>query len=66
MSNSLIMTVVERLQDLFEDLGSKSFGEEFILDNPIEQLTTFANLCDKTDILIIFKILIELEYIWMI
>ena len=61
MDDVALMAVVERLKDLFEALGGLLLREEFLLDDPVEQFTSFANLSDQVDILLLLKVLVELE-----
>jgi hypothetical protein len=66
MGNALVVAIVERVQDLFENLGGLFLREELVLNNAIEELTTSADLGDEVDILVIFEVLVELEHIGMI
>ena len=54
------MAVVQRLQDLFENLGRLFLREILGLDDRIKQLTTLANLSDKVNVLFILEVLIQL------
>ena len=64
--DALIVAVVERMQDLFENLSGVLLGEELVLDDTVKQLATSANLSDKVHVLVIVEVLIELEHVRMI
>jgi len=66
VGNALGVAVIQRSEDLLEDLGSRLLGEAFVLDNPLEQLASLAELCNQVDILLIFEVLIELQHAGMI
>ena len=66
MSNTHIVTIVQRLQNLLENLCCDLFGEELVFNNTVEELATAAGFSDQVDILLILEVLEELEHIWVV
>ncbi len=60
------MAVIKCHQNLFERFGCKCFIEILLLNNSVEQLTTLTQLCHQMHIHIIFKVLIQLNYVGMV
>lgn len=66
MRNTLVMTVVQALQNLFEQSCCLLLGEVFFSHDLVEELTTCAELSNQVDILLVFKVFVEFQYIWVI
>jgi hypothetical protein len=60
------MTVVDTLHNLLEAMGGLNFGEKFLFDNLVEQLSSSAQLGDEVEVLFVFEVLVQLEDMWVI
>ena len=60
------VTVVQRLQDLLEYLGSHVLAEVLSFDDSVEKLSTSAQLSDKIHIIIVLEVLVKFDHVWMI
>ena len=56
-----MMAVIDRVQNLPEDLARIVFIKELLLNDLVEELSTCAQLSDKIDICLIFKVLNQLD-----
>lgn len=61
MDDVLTVAVVECHEDHLESFGSKLLIEILVLHYAVEQLSTFAKLCDEINIGLFFKVFVELD-----
>ena len=66
MGDSVLMTIIYRLEYLQKYFGSLFFWEEFGLVDAIEQFAAFAELGHKVKILFVFEELVEFEDVRMV
>ena len=66
VSDVLFMAVIDGLQDLFENLCSVFLIEELLFNNFIKKFTTLAHFSDEVYIFIVFKVLVELNDMWVV
>ena len=66
MSNTLGVTIIQTQQHLFEYPCSFFFAKEFFFNNFVEEFTAFAKLGDQVNVLVVFKIFVQLKYVRMI
>lgn len=57
----MAVAVVDALEDLLETVCGLGLGEELLLDDLVEQLSALAQLSDEVKVLVVFKVLVELE-----
>ena len=66
MCDVLLMAVINGFQDLCENSGCILFVEKLLLDNFVEQLAPFTELCDQVNVLLILEILVKFKYMRMV
>ena len=66
MGNVLVVAVVNGVEDLLEDLTSVLLLEELFLYDSIKEFTTSAQLTDQVDVLLVHKVLVQLDNVWMV
>lgn len=66
MHDALQVAVVQRCEDLSEGAGSETLVEVLFLNDAVEQFATFADLRYQVYFLLVFKVLVELENVWVV
>jgi len=66
MADTFAVAIVQGHQNLLEDIGSLLLIEKLSCNDPVEKLSSSTKFCDQVDVLVVFKVLVELNNVGVI